>query len=219
MFLTNKQTIFIVCLFIFITIYCFFLIFMLFSYNNYKLVLFIKGGLQMQKRKVLDNLILNDEDFIFNGNVCIKGEVNITNGSIIVSGMLELCSGGKIVGGNITADNLAIEGNNLYIYDGDIKIRNLVSDTNIISDGNIEVLSDCHVSDVSCLNFLVSHNNFSNSITAVQDIYILGNNTSYEMSARDIFIGGNSYFYHSSVTAKSFYCAGNIQNISSMLIG
>lgn len=173
----------------------------------------------MQKRKVLDNLILNDEDFVFDGNVCIKGEVNITNGSIVVSGMLELCSGGKIVGGDIIADNLSIEGSDLYIYDGDIKTRILVSDTNIISDSNIEVSLDSYVLDVSCLNFLVSRNNVSNSIIAVQDIYILENNTSYEMSARDIFIGGNSYFYNSSVTAKSFYCPGNVQNLSSVLIG
>ena len=80
----------------------------------------------MQER-TLENLILDGEDYIFAGNLTIKGDVMLKNASLIVSG--ELCFPNdfatiSITGGNILAGTLSSDAT-ITIRDGDICVYDL----------------------------------------------------------------------------------------------
>lgn len=182
----------------------------------------------MQKQ-TLDNLILNGEDYIYQGNTLINGtieiinanliisgnltiygNVNIKNGSIIVSGLLTVAHDAtiSITGGDISCDSL--DCNHINITDGDIWINSRLKALNIKSDGNIEVGLYSNVSYINCLNYLINGDNDSCTIKAIQDIYILGDNDSYDLTAREILVGGDCHTNNKSITAKHFVCGGEL---------
>lgn len=193
--------------------------------------------------RTLDNLILENEDFFFTGNLTIIGDVNISNGSIIIAGNLTLQDNVNVENGNIivsstlifdnpdsiisivSGDILAqslLSLNNITIRDGDICVKlldfsDLYDCFNIYSDGNIEVEKNSCVGDVSCLNYLVSGDNYSNKIYAIQDVYILGNNNSDNITARDVLIGCSCELNGYGIICKSFYCE-DVYGCSSILI-
>lgn len=171
----------------------------------------------MQQR-TLDNLLLNGEDYTFEGSLTIYGEVNLVNCSLIVNGRLLIHDDVKITGGNIIATHLFIEGN-VSIDDGDIIVHGNLDASNITSNRNIEVDGDSDVKQVTCLNYLISRDNNSHSITAIQDIYILGDCDCYNLKGREIFIDGNLYFNKHSLSAKTFCCNGKIQDCFSLSVG
>ena len=196
--------------------------------------------------RTLDNLILENEDFFFTGNLTIIGDVNITNGNIIIAGNLTLQGNVDIENGNIIVSNtltfdtpnsiiviaggdissLALLSNtDITIRDGDIWVKyldlgyiNFSYTSNIDSDGNIEVQETSYVGNVSCLNYFVSGDNCSNDINAIQDIYILGNNDSDSILCRDILIGGTCNLNRYDIVCKSFYC-DDVINCSGISIG
>lgn len=179
--------------------------------------------------RTLDNLILENKDYIFEGNITIYdnvdikngdiivsgnltilGEVNIENGSIIVSGILTIAHDADIciTGGDISC--AAIDCNNINITDGDVWVNGQLDACDITSDGNIEVKGDAYVGDISCFNYLISGDNNSSSIRTTQDIYILGNNNSCDLTARDILIGRNCEILYDSIIAHHFVCGGEL---------
>lgn len=170
----------------------------------------------MQER-TLENLILENEDYIFAGDLTITGEVHLSNSSLIVSGKLVFESNATINGGDIVCGSIcAID---ISIIDGDICINGYTDIVDIESDGNIEVGGDIKAGDIHCLNYMVNGDNDSCSITAIQDVYILGCNDSYDINARDVFIDGNCDFNNFGLVSKCFECSGVIDFCSSMSVG
>lgn len=182
----------------------------------------------MQKR-TFENLILDGEDLFLEGDITIKGSfkmkganlivsghltiscndnVEIENGDIIVSGDLILNSNINIKGVNISCDCLYYC--DINILDGDIWVNADLEGCTIISDGNIEVGGNSDVDAITCLNYLVTGDNVSSSINASQDIYILGDNDSTDLTARDILIDGNCDTHDSYITAHHFVCTGEL---------
>lgn len=170
----------------------------------------------MQER-TLDNLILENEDYIFEGNLTINGKVSIKNGSLIVSGNLILDDDLQIEGGDISCGS--IDSRDISITDGDIYVNTDAYFGAIESDGNIEIGGTNGSASINCLNFFVVKGNDSTFINAIEDVYILGDNDSYDINARDVLISGNCNFNDYGLTAKSFVCEGNIENCSSMAVG
>lgn len=170
----------------------------------------------MQER-TLENLILENEDYIFAGDLTITGKVQLNNASLIVSGTLTLTSDAEIKGGDIACGS--IDSYNIYISDGDIYVNGNADVAYITSDGNIEVGGDSYAGDINCFNYLVSGDNDSRSITAIQDVYILGCNNSCDIKARDVLIGEDCDFNDYGLIAKSFECSGEIERCSSMSVG
>ena len=173
-------------------------------------------------KRTLENLILTDEDFICYGDLTITGEVKLINSNLIVSGILcfKVLNNEHfpvvITGGDICAYALKSDVD-IYIRDGDIWAMNLDS-RNIDSDSDIEVLNYADTGNIRYLNYYVSSNNESYSITAVQDVYILGNNNSFELTARDIFINGLCDTGGSKIVAKSFKCS-RVDSITPVFVG
>lgn len=170
----------------------------------------------MQKR-TLENLILENEDYIFAGDLTITGKVQLTNASLIVSGTLTLEIDAKIKGGDIACGS--IDAQDISIIDGDIYVNGDASFEYITSDGNIEVGGDSYTCDINCFNYLVSGDNNSRDITAIQDVYILGCSDSFDIKARDVLIGEYCDFNGYGLIAKSFECSGEIERCSSMSVG
>lgn len=147
----------------------------------------------MQER-TLENLILENEDYIFGGDLTINGNVNIKNGSLVVSGKITLADDKasiSIHGGDIVCDSLGSSAN-ILIHDGDICVKSLLA-YDIDSDGNVEVNGDSDVYDIHALNYLVAGNNESKHITTMQDFYVLGDNDSCIIKARDVLIGNDNF--------------------------
>lgn len=183
----------------------------------------------MQKR-TFENLILDGEDLFLEGDITIKGSFKMKGANLIVSGNLtiscndtvEIENGDIIVSGDLTIEkNINIKGVNIYcdrleccdvnISDGDIWTNFSLDAGDITSDGDIQVgsiSSISRVSNVTCLNYLVTGNNNSVSINASQDIYILGNNDSYDLTAREILIDGDCDTNDFPITAHHFVCTG-----------
>lgn len=173
----------------------------------------------MQER-TLQNLLLEGDDYIFDGNLTITGDVSIQNGNLIVSGSLVFSNKNaniSIIGGNIAAKELESVAT-IFIRDGDIRAFSLDA-RQIDSDGNIEINTDSEATRITCLNYLVGGDNDSSTITAIQDVYILGRNYSHAIKARDVFIGGDCDLCDSTLIAKSFVCEGYIHDCSSMSVG
>lgn len=173
----------------------------------------------MQKR-TLENLILEDDDYIFGGDLTINGDVNIKNGSLVVSGTITFAGDDasiSIEGGDIVCESLGSRAN-ILIRDGDICVKSLDAQ-DIDSDGNIEVNGDSSVCDIHALNYLVAGNNNSSSITTIQDFYVLGDNDSCTVKARDVLVDGDCNFTCCSITAKTFYYGGKLFNCTSENIG
>lgn len=156
------------------------------------------------------NVTIQNGDLIVSGNLTIGGELNIQNGSIIVSGILLIMQHSliNITGGDISCGKLLC--NDINITDGDIWVKDNLDARDITSDGNIEVGVYSYVADISCCNYLVNGDNHSSSIKATQDIYILGNNNSWDLTAREIFIGSNCNIIGNSITAHHFVCNGEV---------
>lgn len=170
----------------------------------------------MQER-TLKNLILENDDYIFAGNLTITGEVRLINASLIVSGTLTLEEDAEIKGGDISCG--VIDAYDISITDGDIYVNGDAYFGDIESDGNVEVGLDSNVHDIHCLNYLVNGNNDSHGITTVQDVYILGQNDSYSINARDVLIGDDCDFNDSSLIAKCFECSGKVDGLYSISVG
>lgn len=183
----------------------------------------------MQER-IFENLILDGKDCFLEGDITITGKLEIRNANLIVAGDItissqidiEIVNGDIIVSGTLSSVNTninIISGNiccdslccfNINISDGDIWTHADLDAKNITSDGNIEIGGDSNVEDVSCLNYLVTGYNNAECINAFQDIYILGDNDSLELSAREILINGNCDTHLSSITAHHFVCGGDL---------
>lgn len=169
----------------------------------------------MQER-TLKNLILKNGDYIFPGNLTITGNVFIENGNLIVSGTLTIIGDTTIKNGNISCGY--IDAQNITIIGGDIFVNKDASFANIQSDGNIEVRGNSSSCTIYCLNYLVDGDNNSTFIYAIEDVYILGCNDSYDIKGRDVFVGGICDFNNYTLIAKAFECTGIIINCSSMKI-
>lgn len=124
--------------------------------------------------------------------VTTENSINITNGSISAKSILDeedmyldvfVENGDIYVADELSIDNITLSGG------GDITCYDLNAG-NIDSVSDIIVNNDANVQDVTCFNYLVSGDNDSVSIVAIQDIYILGDSDSCNLQARDIFIGG-----------------------------
>lgn len=173
----------------------------------------------MQKR-TLECLFLENEDYIFEGDLTITGDICIKNCNLIISGSLTFSNKNaniSIIGGDITAKQLDSYAP-ILIRDGDIRVSFLDA-RNIDSDGNIEVRKDSEACDIKCLNYLVGGDNDSSAITAIQDVYILGRNYSHTIKARDVLVGEDCDLCDSTLIAKCFECGGYIHDCSSMSVG
>lgn len=172
----------------------------------------------MQNR-TLENLILENEDYIFEGNLTIEGDVIIKNGNIHVSGTLKFTNANhtatiSITNGNISARMLESNAD-IFIRNGNISVYHLVT-RNIDSDGTIEVIHKSDVYDITCFNYLISGNNDSGKIAAFHDVCILGNNDSCHIIGRYVLVVGNCYLNKTGVTAKKFEYSGKLEDCMSI---
>ena len=126
--------------------------------------------------------------------VTTENSIKVTNGSISAKSIIEeegmyldvfVENGDIYVADELTVYYITLSGG------GDIACYDLYAGC-INSDGDIIVNNNTNVQDVTCLNYLVSGENDSGSITAIQDIYILGDSDSCDLQARDIFLGGDA---------------------------
>lgn len=172
----------------------------------------------MQER-TLNNLILENEDYIFAGNLTINGDVNIKNGSLIVSGTLTFVSDDlstvSITGGNIDAESLVAKNVSIDIMDGDIYVSKDLDcrlTQSFYTDGDIKVGGNAAVAYVQCLNYLVEGDSVYAQIFARQDVYIGGNVDSGSLKARDFLVLGHIRLNLSTVIVQNFYCSGKVMD-------
>ncbi len=192
----------------------------------------------MQEERILKNFTLENEDYIFTGDLIILGDVHITNGSLIVSGTLTFANYKSyicVVGGDIVCQYL-VSATNISIKDGDIWVAKHLDTYPIVSDGNIEVGGSASIcGDITALNYLVSGNNDSDCVTTRQDFYvsgdnysnhiiarevcILGNNASGKIVAKHIFINEDCDCNNNTINAETFCCHGELIGCRHVQIG
>lgn len=180
-------------------------------------------------QRTLENLILRNENFFYDGDLTINGKVQIISGILCVSGKLFLkgfeessnLSQARILNGNIVAGSLLCRAHTLYCT-GNIIVHSDFDACHVHARGDIKVAGHSHAYNVNCRNYLVTGNSDTDDITAQEDIYVLGYNCSGNLKAREIFLGDFSKFSpcgEITVEAKHFECAGPIQNCRAMKIG
>lgn len=182
-------------------------------------------------QRTLDDLILNNEDYFFDGDLTIKGNFKVMNGIVRVTGNLFLQGiveegwAGEtatcIIRGNIIANSFKCLHHQIYCA-GNIVIAEDIDVCHVICKGDIKVNGSCSSYNVTCRNYLISGNNNSDDVTATEDICILGYNYSGDLKAREIFIGDFTKFSpysENTVIAKKFECKGPIRNCRGMIIG
>ena len=135
--------------------------------------------------------------------VTTENSINVTNGSINAESIYyqeDVYLDFLVKNGDIYVADTLDAGYITLLGGGDITCSNL-NTGQIISDGDIIVNNDANVQDVTCFNYLVSGDNNSGSIVAMQDIYILGDSDSCDLHARDIFIAKDSCLNGYGITA------------------
>lgn len=163
------------------------------------------------EERILETLVLEDNDYIFAGDLTIKGEVLLKNCSLIVSGVLTLEGNVGIAYGNIICGSL--KSNVIYIIGGDIWVhKDIYNYFLITTNGNIEIRGNTDVGDIRCCNYLVDKNNKSSNITATNDIYIMGDSCSLNIKGREVFICGESDFNGCYITASYFEHGGEVKD-------
>ena len=180
----------------------------------------------MQETRVIENLILINQDYNFNGDLTIIGSIYVVNGSISVTGELYFKAGlfDSIIinNGSITANSLKCRAADIFVYNGNIKVNTDINACYIYCNGNIEAGNQCSVFNIFCNNFLISGDVEADDITATEDIYILGSkNYVGDLRAREIFIDGLCYFDSQkdvTVIANYFECSGQVFNCRKMII-
>lgn len=190
--------------------------------------------------RTLGDLTIKDEDYIFAGDLVVSGNLTIENASLIVSGIIYFDLSEHyihITNGDISANGIngagamdvTIEVGDIYCHDelyvGDINISggdittSFLTSSNITSDGDI-IANSSSVLSVSCCNYLITGNNSSTDITAIEDIYIFGDNSSCGLTGRDIFLTGNNDLHDWSIIAsRALELTGSIQNFASISVG
>lgn len=180
-------------------------------------------------QRTLENLILRNENFFYDGDLTINGKVQIISGILCVSGKLFLkgfeenydLSNARIINGHIIAGSLLCRAHSLYCT-GNIIVNSDFNVCHVHSGGDIKVTGHSHAYNVHCRNYLVTGNSDTDNITATEDIYISGYNCSGNLKAREIFLGdfaGFSPYGKITVEAKHFECEGPIRNCRAMKIG
>lgn len=178
----------------------------------------------------LTNLVLDGKDCFFENDVTITGDIKIWNGTLKVNGNLKIEGNVLVETGTILVSDTLIFGSNIHINitDGTIYCESLLCFSNIImsygdiyvaqsllardiiSNGNIEVGHNAVVNNVTALNYLITGFNDARSVKAMKDIYILRDNDSSELSAKELFIGGDCVTNGHSISAHHFECGGEL---------
>lgn len=180
-------------------------------------------------QRILENLIVKDEDYFFDGDLVVNGRVELINANLQVSGELlfkGISNDGfsintAIINGNITAHTFKCNINKLFIY-GNIRVQTDMKARHIFCTGNIEVDGSCYVYNVTCNNYLITGCNESDDITAKESLYILGANDSGDLKAYELFLGDRSTFSpygKITIEAKYFESAGLIRNCRGIKVG
>lgn len=164
----------------------------------------------MQER-ILKKLELENEDYIFAGDLTISGPVKITNGSLIVSGNLVIRNSDLFIsGGDISCYCLECVKGYVSIEDGDIFVSSIFNVTDIVSDGDIYVGYIASARNIECMNFLLNGMGIFSSISAIQDIYICDDCNCKDLKARDILICGD-LILDGNIEAKEIFCSGTAE--------
>lgn len=180
----------------------------------------------MQNR-IYGNLVIENEERVVKGNLSIVGgTIIMTNANLVVEGDLTVfpeCSNIDDIA-NLSIDSITIVNGGIYAKSistlSDIVIKNGNITTfadlnceNIYSDGgDVNVGGDANVANVYCKNYLVDGNNDSYEIEADCSVYILGTSSNHNISAPEVFIGEDSYFYSFILTANYFETGGHVIN-------
>lgn len=181
-------------------------------------------------QRILENLILKDEDYFFDGDLVVNGKVELLNANLQVSGNLffkGIADDGfciqtaYITNGNITAYAFECHINKLFVT-GNILVKTDLNACHISCDGNIEVDGFCSVYNVTCKNYLITGDNYSDDVTAEESLYILGTNDSGDLKAHELFLGDVSRFSpygEITIEAKYFESAGLMRNFRGIKVG
>lgn len=181
-------------------------------------------------QRILENLIVKDEDYFFDGDLVVNSKVELINANLQVSGELVfkgISDDGSsiqtayITNGSITAHAFECHINKLFVA-GNILVKTDMYACHISCDGNIEVDGCCSVYNVTCNNYLITGYNESDDITAKESLYILGDNASGDLKANELFLGNRSTFSpygEITIEAKYFESAGLIRNCRGIKVG
>lgn len=159
---------------------------------------------------ILEDLILNNEDYTFEGDLTITSILSLSKCNLTVLGTLtiEKTAKVKIVIGNIIAETLILNG---CFLDSlcNIFVKNLYAYSDINIKGNIEISENSLTRNIKCFNYSVDGNNTSHCIDIDQKVHIKGNNCSLDISGIYIFIEKDCSC--TSLNAGTFICNGNFK--------
>ena len=177
-------------------------------------------------KRVLENLIIENEDFVVFGDLEITGNLIIKNGhSLIVSGDLSIVvnqNNLSELNGHISAGMIRFKRgtSTSMLLSGDIfSAHNLHSHVVIICD-DIDVQGDAFAhAPINCKNYMVNGNNDSDSVTAIESIRILGSSDSYSLVAKTIHIEHEANLNSSCLIAsESAYIGGSINDCGHLTV-
>ncbi len=162
----------------------------------------------------MEQLVIHGEEVIIEDDLFINGDLFLKDSSLEVHGNVFIKGHTTILGSDLKCRKLSC--NNIEAKDSDISTE-FICALNINSDGNIYVAKNAIVGKVKALNYYVGWDNYSNELCIIQDINILGNNSSRTITARDIFIGGNCVMHYFTISAHSLQ-SGYIYDCSQISI-
>lgn len=181
-------------------------------------------------QRILENLIVKDEDYFFDGDLVVNGKVELINANLQVSGKLFFkgiaddgfsINTAYIMNGSITAYSFRCRINRLFVK-GNILVETELEACHLSCTGNIKVDGSCYVYNVTCNDYLITGCNESDDITAKGSLYILGANNSGNLKAHELFLGDSSMFSpygEITIEAKYFESTGLIRNCRGIKVG
>jgi len=154
----------------------------------------------MEKQR-LEQLVAHGEELIYEGDLFIFGDLFLKDSTLIVEGNIFVKGFTTLQGSDLKCKKLSCS--QIDATDSEIYVDYLCA-LNIYSDGDIFVVNDAIAGKVNAMNYYVGRDNYSNEITTIQDINILGNNSSRTIKARDVYVEGICQMHYFGICAHSF---------------
>lgn len=154
----------------------------------------------MEKQR-LEQLVVHGEELIYEGDLFIFGDLFLKDSTLIVEGNIFVKGFTTLQGSDLKCKKLSCS--QIDATDSEIHVDYLCS-LNINSDGDVYVANDAIAGKVKAMNYYVGRDNYSNEITTIQDVNILGNNSSRTINARDVYIEGNCLMHYFGIFCHSF---------------
>lgn len=172
-------------------------------------------------------ILINQEDYKIYGDVVITGQLIVINSKVTITGNLKIVKNENLNNqvfisrsevsaslinseADITAESIS-EKNFIKARYG-LSCPNIYGNTNLFSEGTINIIYNSHVGKIMARNYIVGGDNHSKEILSSNSVYISGDSVSTTVHTKRLHIVGDADFCDTTIFIGCFTSTGHVRN-------